>query len=265
VEAGTSRVGRGTRPLIVEARKLEKSFGKVPVLKGIDLEVRTGDVLVIIGPSGSGKSTLCRILVGLEPFNSGEIRIEGELLAQAWHGRAGVRFGSRHRALRLSMGLVFQHFTLFPHMTVFENVTLGPRKALKVGRREAEKIASEVLNRVGLAEKYKEYPQMLSGGQQQRVAIARELAMRRKVIFFDEATSALDPELVREVLAVMRELAESGTTMVVVTHEMGFARQVGNWLVFMADGQVVEQGIPSQLFDMPSHDRTRSFLATALQ
>ncbi len=257
------REGSDTTSLILEARGLDKSFGHLHLLKGIDLAVRRGDVLVIIGPSGSGKSTLCRILVGLEPFDAGEILINGDVFAQAHRGH--VRLGRGHRKLNLSLGLVFQHFTLFPHMTVLQNVTLGPKKVLKMKAAEAKKVGLEVLEQVHLIEKCHEYPTRLSGGQQQRVAIARELAMRRQIIFFDEATSALDPELVREVLAAMKELAALGMTMVVVTHEMGFARQVGSWLVFMADGRIVEQGTPHAVFDAPKEERTRTFLAGALQ
>ena len=244
---------------LFEVEDLHKSFGKLEVLKGITLTVHKGDVLVIIGPSGSGKSTLSRILVGLEPFDRGEIRVHGQVFATITE-RGRLRLGSNNSSLRLAMGMVFQHFTLFPNMTVMKNVTLAPRRVRKKSKAQAEALGAKVLELVHLSEKRDEYPSRLSGGQKQRVAIARELAMERDILFFDEPTSALDPELVREVLTTMRDLVAAGMTMVLVTHEMAFARQVGTWAVFMCDGNIVEQGTPAEVFDHPRHERTRAFL-----
>lgn len=246
---------------LFEAMGIHKSFGDNEVLRGIDVAVRKGEVLAIIGPSGSGKSTLCRVMVGLEPFDRGELRLSGERLAYVTD-RGRVKWAQGSRELRLSIGMVFQHFALFPNMTVFENLSLAPRKVRRRSSSEAARLATEVLQRVHLTEKRDAYPSKLSGGQQQRVAIARELAMEREILFLDEPTSALDPELVREVLVVMKELAAAGMTMVVVTHEMAFARQAASWVIFMSEGQIIEQGPPEQLFDRPLEQRTRDFLAT---
>ena len=239
---------------------IHKYFGDVHVLKGIDVSVQTGQVLAIVGPSGSGKSTLCRVMVGLEPFDAGALKLRGELIAQV-NERGRVVAGPHNRNLRRAMGMVFQHFTLFPHLSVLQNLTLAPRKVLKLSRGAAERRADEVLDRVHLSEKRSAFPSQLSGGQKQRIAIARELAMTREVLFFDEPTSALDPELVREVLLVMRELAAGGMTMVVVTHEMSFAEQVATWVVFMDRGEIVEQGPPAEVFRNPQIDRTKKFLS----
>ncbi len=244
---------------LFEAKQIHKWFGDQHVLKGVDISVNKGDVLVIVGPSGSGKSTLCRAMVGLEPFNNGTLTLHQELLSYV-DSRGRVIEGPRNRDLRRSMGMVFQHFTLFPHLNVLQNITLAPRKVLKLSAKDAQAAAEEVLRRVHLSEKRIAYPSHLSGGQKQRVAIARELAMRREILFFDEPTSALDPELVREVLVVMRELAAAGMTMVVVTHEMSFAEQVGSWVIFMDEGEIVEQGKPEDLFKNPREERTKQFL-----
>jgi polar amino acid transport system ATP-binding protein len=245
---------------LFEAAGIHKSFGDNEVLKGIDVAVRKGDVLVIMGPSGSGKSTLCRVMVGLEPFDRGELRLHGKRLAHVTD-RGRVKWAEDSKALRLDIGMVFQHFALFPNLTVFENLSLAPLKVRRRGSSEATRLATDVLQRVHLTEKRDEYPSRLSGGQQQRVAIARELAMEREILFLDEPTSALDPELVREVLVVMKELGAAGMTMVVVTHEMAFARQAASWVVFMSEGEIIEQGPPDQLFGRPLEQRTREFLA----
>jgi polar amino acid transport system ATP-binding protein len=245
---------------LFEAKGIHKSFDDVEVLKGIDVVVRKGEVLAIIGPSGSGKSTLCRVMVGLEPFDRGELRLRGETLAHVTD-RGRVKWAENSKALRLDLGMVFQHFALFPNMSVFENLTLAPRKVRQRGASEAAQLATDVLQRVHLTEKRDVYPSRLSGGQQQRVAIARELAMERQILFLDEPTSALDPELVREVLVVMKELAAAGMTMVVVTHEMEFARQAASWVIFMSEGKIIEQGPPDELLVRPLEQRTREFLA----
>jgi ABC-type polar amino acid transport system ATPase subunit len=241
---------------VVRAEQIHKSFGDNVVLDGIDLEVRTGETLVVIGASGSGKSTLLRCINLLEPIQSGRIFFEGEEIT-----RKGVRVDQ----VRQQIGIVFQQFNLFPHLRVMDNLTLGARRVKKIPRREAEERARELLARVGLSEKERSYPHQLSGGQQQRVAIARALVMEPHVILFDEVTSALDPELVGEVLVVMRDLARSGMTMIVVTHEMQFAREVGDRLIFMDDGKIVEQGIPADVLDRPKQERTRKFLRRSLQ
>ncbi|MEO9095317.1 MAG: amino acid ABC transporter ATP-binding protein [Microbacteriaceae bacterium] len=246
---------------LFEAVAVHKHFGENEVLKGIDVAVKRGDVLAIIGPSGSGKSTLCRVMVGLEAFDRGELRLHGKTLANVSE-KGRVKWSEDSKKLRLDIGMVFQHFALFPNMTVFENLALAPRKVRGKSQAEAKKLATDVLSRVHLSEKRDAYPSKLSGGQQQRVAIARELAMERAILFLDEPTSALDPELVREVLVVMKELASAGMTMVVVTHEMSFAKQVASWVVFMADGEIIEQGPPDQLFGHPTQQRTKDFLAT---
>lgn len=236
---------------VIELRHVDKHYGDLHVLKDVSLAVGKGEVLVVIGPSGSGKSTMCRTINRLETIDSGEILIEGEPLPQ--EGRDLAR-------MRAELGMVFQQFNLFAHMTILDNVTLGPREVLGVPREEAERQAMELLERVGVAEQAHKVPAQLSGGQQQRAAIARSLAMRPKAMMFDEPTSALDPEMINEVLDVMVELARGGMTMVVVTHEMGFARRVADRVVFMADGQIVEEGAPDAFFDHPTTQRARDFL-----
>lgn len=236
---------------VIELRHVDKHYGDLHVLRDVSLTVGRGEVLVVIGPSGSGKSTLCRTINRLETIDSGEILIEGEPLPQ--EGRDLAR-------MRAELGMVFQQFNLFAHMTILDNVTLGPREVLGQGREEAERYAMELLERVGVGEQAHKVPAQLSGGQQQRAAIARSLAMRPKAMMFDEPTSALDPEMINEVLDVMVELARGGMTMVVVTHEMGFARRVADRVVFMADGQIVEDGSPDEFFDHPKTQRARDFL-----
>jgi ABC-type polar amino acid transport system ATPase subunit len=237
--------------VILEVRNLSKRFGPLEVLHDINFDVRRGEVVVVIGPSGSGKSTLLRCLNRLEEPSGGSIRINGEEIT----GRS-----ARLHYLRRDIGMVFQQFNLFPHMTALQNVMEGPRTVLKLPRAECEQRARALLAKVGLQDKADSRPATLSGGQQQRVAIARALAMRPQVMLFDEATSALDPELVGEVLGVMRALAEDGMTMVVVTHEMGFAERVADRVVFMDGGYIVEQGPPKDLFGSPREPRTRRFL-----
>ncbi|MGX7673729.1 amino acid ABC transporter ATP-binding protein [Plantactinospora sp. DSM 117369] len=253
-----------SRPM-VELRGIHKSFGPLEVLRGVDLLVRAGEVVVILGPSGSGKSTLLRSINHLEKVNRGYVRIDGELVG---YRQAGGRLRElKEREVlrqRTDIGFVFQNFNLFPHLTVLENVVEAPVSAQGRGRREVVELATRLLDRVGLSDKARSYPRQLSGGQQQRVAIARALALEPKVVLFDEPTSALDPELVGEVLDVMRNLARGGTTMIVVTHEIGFAREVADTVVFMDDGRIVEQGSPPQVLDDPRHERTRAFLAKVL-
>jgi glutamate transport system ATP-binding protein len=246
--------GADAHPLVSLA-SVNKHFGELHVLKDINLEVARGEVVVVIGPSGSGKSTLCRAINRLEPIDSGEIKVDGQRLPE--EGKALAR-------LRADVGMVFQSFNLFAHKTILENVTLGPIKVKKVPRREAEQAAMKLLERVGVADQARKYPAQLSGGQQQRVAIARALAMGPKVILFDEPTSALDPEMVNEVLDVMTALAREGMTMVVVTHEMGFARKAANRVIFMADGQIVEQAAPDEFFTNARSTRARDFLSKIL-
>ncbi|HEV7827019.1 MAG TPA: amino acid ABC transporter ATP-binding protein [Mycobacteriales bacterium] len=241
-------------PLVVLAG-VNKYFGDLHVLKDIDLGIGRGEVVVVIGPSGSGKSTLCRAINRLEPIQSGEIRIDGTRLPEE---------GKELARLRSEVGMVFQSFNLFAHKTVLENVMLGPVKVRKEKTDVARARALELLERVGVANQADKLPAQLSGGQQQRVAIARALAMQPKVMLFDEPTSALDPEMVNEVLDVMMSLAREGMTMVVVTHEMGFARKAANRVVFMADGQIVEQSDPDSFFDNPQSDRARDFLSKIL-
>ena len=236
---------------VIELRHVDKHYGDLHVLRDVSLSVQRGEVVVIIGPSGSGKSTLCRTINRLETIDSGQILIEGELLPQ--EGRELAR-------MRSELGMVFQQFNLFAHMSILDNVTLGPREVLGQPKEEAEKYALELLARVGVAEQAHKVPAQLSGGQQQRAAIARSLAMRPKAMLFDEPTSALDPEMINEVLDVMVELARGGMTMVVVTHEMNFARRVADRVVFMADGQIVEEGAPDEFFDHPKTQRARDFL-----
>jgi ABC-type polar amino acid transport system ATPase subunit len=242
---------------MVRLEEVTKSFGELVVLNGIDLEVATGEVLVVIGPSGSGKSTLLRCVNLLEPIDSGRVFLEGEEITAK---RVDVS------AVRQRIGIVFQQFNLFPHLRAIDNVTLAARRVKHIRRKEAEARAHELLARVGLEEKARQYPHQLSGGQQQRVAIARALMMDPHVMLFDEITSALDPELVGEVLVVMRDLAnEFGMTMLVVTHEMQFAREVGDRLIFMDDGKIVEEGRPEDVLDRPRQERTKRFLRRSLQ
>ena len=233
---------------------LHKYFGNNHILKGIDLDIAEREVVVIIGPSGSGKRTLLRCMNYLEEPSQGAISVDGIVL----DGEANVN------KVRENVGMVFQRFNLFPHMTVLANIMLAPMKVKKISADEAKKTAIDLLTRVGLAVKADAYPEQLSGGQQQRVAIARALAMHPKVMLFDEPTSALDPEMVGEVLDVMRKLAKSGMTMAIVTHEMGFAREVGDRLLFVDDGRIIEQGPPKEVFEHPQEERTRSFLSKVL-
>jgi ABC-type polar amino acid transport system ATPase subunit len=244
-----------TKP-VVRAERVRKSFGDHVVLDGIDLTVSAGEVLVVIGPSGSGKSTLLRCINLLEPIDEGRIFLEGVEIT----GK-----GVKVNQIRQQIGIVFQQFNLFPHLRVITNLTLAVRRVRKMPRREAEARAIELLRRVGLEDKARQYPHQLSGGQQQRVAIARALMMNPHVMLFDEITSALDPELVGEVLIVMRDLARVGMTMVVVTHEMQFAREVGDWLIFIDEGRIVEEGKPADVLDRPKEERTRRFLRRTLQ
>ncbi|TQS44844.1 amino acid ABC transporter ATP-binding protein [Cryptosporangium phraense] len=240
---------------LVAVSGVNKYFGDLHVLRDIDLNIGRGEVVVVIGPSGSGKSTLCRAINRLEPIQEGEIRIDGVPLPAE---------GKALAALRADVGMVFQSFNLFAHKTIVQNVTLGPTKVRKESPDAARKHAMELLERVGIASQADKYPAQLSGGQQQRVAIARALAMRPKVMLFDEPTSALDPEMVNEVLDVMTSLARDGMTMVVVTHEMGFARRAADRVVFMADGQIVEAAEPDTFFTNPSSDRAKDFLSKIL-
>ncbi|MFC7809107.1 MULTISPECIES: amino acid ABC transporter ATP-binding protein [Streptomyces] len=250
---------------MVKAEGVHKSFGPVEVLKGIDLEVRQGEVFCLIGPSGSGKSTFLRCINHLEKINAGRLYVDGELVGYRQKGDKLYELKDSEVALkRRDIGMVFQRFNLFPHMTALENVMEAPVQVKGVSKAQARERARGLLERVGLGDKAGNYPSQLSGGQQQRVAIARALAMEPKLMLFDEPTSALDPELVGDVLDVMRDLAESGMTMVVVTHEMGFAREVGDSLVFMDDGMVVESGNPRDVLTDPQHERTKAFLSKVL-
>ena len=239
---------------MIDIKDLRKSFEDHEVLKGINLHINPKEVVVIIGPSGSGKSTLLRCMNMLEEPTSGKVIVDGIEL----NGEANIN------KAREEIGMVFQRFNLFPHMTVLQNITLAPMKVRKISKEEAEKTAMELLKQVGLADKAGAYPPQLSGGQQQRVAIARALAMKPKVMLFDEPTSALDPEMVKEVLDVMKSLADKGMTMAIVTHEMGFAREVGDRLLFVDDGQIIEQGPPKEVFDNPKEERTRLFFSKIL-
>ncbi|MEV5348053.1 amino acid ABC transporter ATP-binding protein [Streptomyces achromogenes] len=251
--------------VMVDIRSVYKSFGSLDVLKGIDLQVRTGEVTVVLGPSGSGKSTLLRTINHLEKVDRGEISVDGALMGYRRSGNKLHELSEREvLRQRTRIGFVFQNFNLFPHLTVLENVTEAPVSALKRPRKAAEETALRLLERVGLADKAGAYPRQLSGGQQQRVAIARALALEPRLLLFDEPTSALDPELVGEVLDVIRDLAAQGTTMIVVTHEIAFAREVADTVVFMADGRIVEQGTPEQVLGAPREERTRTFLAKVL-
>lgn len=258
-------VAKTTALPMVVADRVCKNFGALQVLKGVSLEVGRGEVLCLIGPSGSGKSTFLRCINHLEQVNAGRLYVDGEIVGYREKNGKLYEMHPREAAKqRREIGMVFQHFNLFPHRTALDNVIEAPTQVKKVRKAEAVARAKELLDRVGLADKANAYPAQLSGGQQQRVAIARALAMDPKLMLFDEPTSALDPELVGEVLTVMRELAESGMTMVVVTHEMGFAREVADQLVFMDGGVVVEAGPPRRVLADPQHERTKAFLSRLL-
>lgn len=240
---------------MIKVENLHKHFGKLKVLKGIDYEVHEKEVVCVIGPSGSGKSTFLRCMNLLEEVTDGAIYIEGTKINDP---------KTNINEIRTEVGMVFQQFNLFPHMSVIDNITMAPMQIRQLNKADAEKLALELLDKVGLREKAYNYPQQLSGGQQQRVAIARALAMKPKVMLFDEPTSALDPEMVKEVLEVMKNLAKEGMTMVVVTHEMGFAREVGDRVLFMDGGYIVEQGHPDEVFGNPQNERTKAFLGKVL-
>ncbi len=251
--------------VMVDAQGVHKRFGRQEVLRGITLQVRAGEVMCIIGPSGSGKSTFLRCINHLEKVDAGRLTVDGQLVGYREQG--GTLYELRDREVcerRADVGMVFQHFNLFPHMTALENVTVGPIRVKGEDKATAVKRAKQLLGRVGLAEKLDAYPRQLSGGQQQRVAIARALCMEPKLMLFDEPTSALDPELVSDVLDVMRSLADDGMTMIVVTHEIGFAREVGDSLVFMDEGVVVEAGPPKEVLSSPRQERTQIFLSRIL-
>ena len=246
-----------TTDIIISVRDLEKHFdgGNLKALRGVSADIKRGEVVVVIGPSGSGKSTFLRCLNLLEEPTKGTVTVEGVNITDP---KVNI---NKHRE---KMGMVFQHFNLFPHMTILKNMTLAPRKLLKKSKAEAEEKAMNLLKRVGLADRANAYPSQLSGGQKQRIAIVRALCMEPQVMLFDEPTSALDPEMVGEVLDVMKQLAQEGMTMVVVTHEMGFAREVGNRMLFMADGKLLEEGTPKELFETPQHPRLQDFLSKVL-
>ncbi|WP_055715183.1 amino acid ABC transporter ATP-binding protein [Streptomyces torulosus] len=269
--AGTTELAHGATelarpaPAAVEVRDVHKWYGTHRVLDGVDLTVRPGEVTVILGPSGSGKSTLLRVINHLEKPEIGHVSVNGELIGVRRHGDRLKELNERTiLAQRSRIGFVFQNFNLFPHLTVLDNVAAAPVATGRLGGEQARELARELLDRVGLADKSGAYPRQLSGGQQQRVAIARALALRPGVILFDEPTSALDPELVGEVLAVIKDLARTGTTLVIVTHEIGFAREIADRVVFLDGGRIVEQGPPSEVLDRPRHERTRDFLAKVL-
>ena len=249
---------------MVRLENIHKRFGELEVLRGIDLDISQGEVVCVLGPSGSGKSTLLRCVNLLEPPEQGEIFVEGHDICKG-PGSAAGEAGWELDFVRQRVGIVFQQFNLFPHKTALENVTMAPEKVLGKPTDETRRKATQLLERVGLADKLNEYPERLSGGQQQRVAIARALAMDPRVMLFDEVTSALDPELVKEVLDVMRELANEGMTMMVVTHELGFAREVGDKVIFMDEGKIVEQGKPANVLDDPREERTKQFLGLVLE
>lgn len=254
--------GRGA----IRIRGVEKSFGASKVLHGIDLDVEPGQVLVVLGPSGSGKSTLLRTINHLEKVERGTIEIDEELIGyRPRRGKLVELRESEVLAQRTEVGMVFQNFNLFPHLNVLQNIIEAPVHAIKIPRAQAEQRARELLERVGLADKEQAYPRQLSGGQQQRVAIARALALDPKVVLFDEPTSALDPELVTEVLDVIRSLADSGTTLIIVTHEIAFARDVADRIVFMDAGRIIEQGTPAQVLGAPTQERTRAFFSKILE
>ncbi len=250
---------------MIRAENVCVSFGKLDVLKNVSLTIKPKEVVCIIGPSGAGKSTFLRVLNHLEHINNGSVYIEEQLLTQYDHGARKLKINSKERRkILLDVGMVFQRFNLFPHKTAVENTMIAPMNVLKMKADEARANGIKYLTRVGLEDKINEYPNKLSGGQQQRVAIARALAMNPKTILFDEPTSALDPELVGEVLAVMKQLAKDGMTMVVVTHEMGFAREVADRVIFMEDGQIAEEGTPEQIFSHPKSERLKQFLKSVL-
>jgi glutamate transport system ATP-binding protein len=251
----TTATPQSPAPPMIRATGVNKFFGELHVLRDIDFEVPRGQVVVVLGPSGSGKSTLCRAINRLEPIDSGEIAVDGSPLPAE---------GKALAALRADVGMVFQSFNLFAHKTIVENVTLAPQKVRKIAPAEARKTAMELLDRVGIANQAEKYPAQLSGGQQQRAAIARALAMKPKVMLFDEPTSALDPEMVQEVLDTMTALAAEGMTMLVVTHEMGFARRAANRVIFMSDGEIVEDATPEDFFTKPKSDRAKDFLGKIL-
>jgi polar amino acid transport system ATP-binding protein len=255
----------GVRPAAVEVHDVHKWYGAHQVLDGVELTVRPGEVTVVLGPSGSGKSTLLRVINHLEKPEIGHVSLNGELIGVRRHGERLKELSERVILdQRSRIGFVFQNFNLFPHLTVLDNVAAAPVATGKLSRPEAQQLARDLLARVGLADKSSAYPRQLSGGQQQRVAIARALALRPGVILFDEPTSALDPELVGEVLAVIKDLARSGTTLVIVTHEIGFAREIADRVVFMDGGRIVEQGSPAEVLDHPQQARTRDFLSKVL-
>ena len=244
-----------SKKIIIHAENVDKWFGNFQALKGVSADIEEGEVVVVLGPSGSGKSTFIRCINQLEEHEAGVIVVDG----------IEINDDSRNlQKIRSEVGMVFQQFNLFPHLTVLDNVALAPRKVKKMPRRDAEELAMAGLTRVGIPEQALKFPTQLSGGQQQRVAIARALAMQPKIMLFDEPTSALDPEMIKEVLDVMRELADSGITMIVVTHEMGFAREVADRFLFFAEGQIVEQGTPDHFFNNPQEDRTKLFLSQIL-
>ncbi len=250
---------------MIKMEKVCKSFGPLEVLKNVDFEVTSGEVVCIIGPSGSGKSTLLRCLNHLERITSGRVFVEGELIDERVDGKDQLKVSHKKVAeVCAELGMVFQRFNLFPHMTVLQNVIEAPMTVKKVPKEDAVKFALDLLKKVGLEDKKDEYPSRLSGGQQQRVAIARALAMKPKIMLFDEPTSALDPELVGEVLEVMKELAREGMTMLVVTHEMGFAKEVAGRVIFMDKGEILEEASPQEIFSNPKHERTKSFLQKVL-
>lgn len=247
--------------MMIKVENVGKSFGDLQVLKNINLNIEKGEVVCIIGPSGSGKSTLLRCLNHLERITCGRVYIEGELIDEREHGKDQLKVSHKKISeICTKLGMVFQRFNLFPHLTVLQNVTIAPIHVKKVPKDEAEHLGKELLRKVGLEDKMNEYPSRLSGGQQQRVAIARALAMKPDIMLFDEPTSALDPELVGEVLEVMKDLAKEGMTMMVVTHEMSFAREVASRVIFMDKGEIIEQGTPEEIFTNPKHERTKSFL-----
>jgi glutamine transport system ATP-binding protein len=248
-----------TTQQIVRMQQLNKHFGSLHVLKDIDMDIIPGEVVVVIGASGSGKSTLIRCINGLEEFQAGKLEVDGnELLPDGKSSKA-------LQTIRTEVGMVFQQFNLFPHLSVIDNITLAPMKVRGWSQSDALETAKRLLERVGISDQADKYPNQLSGGQQQRVALARALAMEPRLMLFDEPTSALDPEMIGEVLDAMRELAKEGMTMVIVTHEMGFAREVADRVVFIHQGEITEQGPPEQLFDKPQHERTQSFLARVLK
>jgi len=263
-EAGTDAAHVAATPF-VRLAGVWKSFQRLEVLRGIDLAVRQGEVVVLIGASGSGKSTLLRCVCLLEPIQRGEVQIEGVPIAVGSEERGKKPDKATVRRMRQEIGMVFQSFNLFPHLTAKQNIALAPRRVRRLSRTDADALALELLERVGLSDKADEHPARLSGGQQQRAAIARALAMRPEVMLFDEVTSALDPELVGEVLRVMRQLADGGMTMLVVTHEMGFARDVADRVIFMDQGVIVEEAAPEVIFTRPTQPRTQAFLRQLLE